>query len=213
MSSASPSGDSEHSTDQGCAATRWCLGAQPASMKRRLAGRALDIAFVTVLSLAAVFVTGVVVVVLEEFGAIPAGTVDRLDRGEAWPMEGLAILGLFAANLASEILGGTSPGKLALGLRVISDRAGRPTLRGILLRNLLLAVDTAFFCAPAWESMRRTPLVQRLGDRAGHTVVVTSRSAPEPSLLSAPRVVLGIGAAALVAVGSGFLQALAALFI
>ncbi len=74
-----------------------------------------------------------------------------------------------------EWLCGATPGKLLLGQRVV-QQDGRPcTLSAALVRGVLRLVDGLVFGYPAYLSMKRTPLQQRLGDRAAKTVVLSAR--------------------------------------
>lgn len=94
-------------------------------------------------------------------------------------IEGLSMLYGFGNVLGyyvlCEGLGGTTVGKLLLGLRVVRID-GRPCGVGAaLLRAVLRFVDGMLFGLPAVLSMRE-PLNQRLGDRAAGTLVVEARS-------------------------------------
>lgn len=124
---------------------------------------------------------------------------------------GLLNLGAFLLYfMLSEWLGGSSPGKLLLGLRVV-QQDGRPCSFGAaLLRGMLRFVDSIFFCLPALLSMR-APLHQRLGDRAARTLVVHAgdpgRHAPRPAwgVLAAQAIWMmayGCGAGLLLLLGS-----------
>ena len=69
--------------------------------------------------------------------------------------------------------GGRSPGKMLLGLRVISARGGRLTFPDILLRNLMRALDTLpAMMAVGGVAAFIDPLGRRLGDLVGETLVV-----------------------------------------
>lgn len=103
-------------------------------------------------------------------------------------IEGLSMLYGFSTVLGyyalCEGLGGTTIGKLLLGLRVVRTD-GRPCRVGAaLLRAVLRFVDGMLFGLPAVLSMRE-PFNQRLGDRAAGTLVVEAHSphllTPRPS--------------------------------
>jgi len=68
---------------------------------------------------------------------------------------------------------GATIGKMMFGLRVKSENGAPVTFGGALIRNLLYYVD-AFFCGiVGYAFMSKSPLQQRLGDKAGKAVVVT----------------------------------------
>jgi uncharacterized RDD family membrane protein YckC len=112
---------------------------------------------------------------------------------------GLLLLLLFATQwvyfAALEAWRGTTPGKAALGLRVVTT-TGRPIgLRAAALRNVLRAADSlpltyslGFLSISALASMSMTKRFQRLGDLvAGTMVVIPERArAAVPMILWPP---------------------------
>lgn len=79
------------------------------------------------------------------------------------------VLGYF---VAFEAFLARTPGKMMLGLRVLSEN-GRPVSLGQALgRNLARFVDMLFFCLPAALSISGSSLRQRLGDKWAGTVVI-----------------------------------------
>jgi uncharacterized RDD family membrane protein YckC len=75
-----------------------------------------------------------------------------------------------------EGLFGATPGKLILRMRVIKSDGQPCGLGPAFLRAVLLNVDGLFFGLVAYSSMK-TPLYQRLGDKAAKTVVVGAQDA------------------------------------
>lgn len=73
------------------------------------------------------------------------------------------------------VMDGQTPGKLAVGLRVVSHRAGKPSAAAILVRNFLRTIDV-WFGLPVMAVDRRA---RRLGDFIAGTLVVHHR---EPSV-------------------------------
>jgi uncharacterized RDD family membrane protein YckC len=71
-----------------------------------------------------------------------------------------------------------TPGKALFGLRVVTLDGGRPSLRAILVRNVLRLVDAlpGFYIVGA-ISINLSTREQRLGDRAAGTMVVRERGA------------------------------------
>lgn len=84
-------------------------------------------------------------------------------------------------------LGGRSPGKALLGLRVVRDGGLPLTLRASVVRNLLRMVDmlpTAYLVGLV--SMVASREHKRLGDHAAGTLVIrTDRPAPAPPVVAA----------------------------
>jgi uncharacterized RDD family membrane protein YckC len=70
-----------------------------------------------------------------------------------------------------------SPGKLILKLRVVREDGTPPGLWASLVRGLFRYIDGLIFGIPAYFSMNKSGLRQRLGDRAAHTVVVSAEDA------------------------------------
>ncbi|MCP4656427.1 MAG: RDD family protein [bacterium] len=105
--------------------------------------------------------------------------VGFLEVGGGWT---LAILGIGAFLLqwgyfaVLEIaMDGQTPGKLAVGLRVVSHRAGKPSAAAILVRNFVRSIDLAIGL-PMMAVDRRA---RRLGDFIAGTLVVHHR---DPSM-------------------------------
>jgi uncharacterized membrane protein SpoIIM required for sporulation/uncharacterized RDD family membrane protein YckC len=72
--------------------------------------------------------------------------------------------------------GGRTPGKQALGIRVVMDTGRQVTAGAALIRNLVRLLDCyAFFFFPAMVMIFVTRSNQRLGDMAAGTIVVRDR--------------------------------------
>ncbi len=102
----------------------------------------------------------------------------QLGLSNGWAFAVLA-LGVFALQwgyfAAFEIaLGGRTPGKLAVGLRVVSSVGGRTTPASILIRNFIRTLDI-IFGIPIMAIDRRA---RRLGDFIAGTLVVHHRDDP-----------------------------------
>jgi uncharacterized RDD family membrane protein YckC len=102
--------------------------------------------------------------------------------------------------VAETAMGGRTPGKQALGIRVVRLDGGAPGFTEALIRGVLRIADLA----AGWLLMFFHPLSRRIGDIAAGTVVVRERRAlsavpaPVPVLLRTPDAGPGIdGAAAL----------------
>ena len=96
-----------------------------------------------------------------------------------------ALLGFYLAGMfflwwggsaAVEVFAnGQTPGKRALGIRVVSQDGLSINVSQSILRNLLRAIDVAPPFLPGVVSMIVTPRMQRLGDLAAGTIVVVDR--------------------------------------
>src|SRR6267378_750293 len=77
-------------------------------------------------------------------------------------------------TLFEALNGGRTPGKQALGIRVVMDTGRSLTPAAALIRNLVRFVDCYFpaLCAPALLSMFLHPSNKRPGDMAAGTIVV-----------------------------------------
>lgn len=75
---------------------------------------------------------------------------------------------------------GQTPGKAAVGLRVVSHNGLSINVAQAVLRNLLRAIDVAPPFFPGVLVMAATRRFQRLGDLAAGTVVVIDRPVREP---------------------------------
>lgn len=75
---------------------------------------------------------------------------------------------------------GRTPGKWAVGLRVIQDKGYPVTFWASVGRNFMRAFDTMAFYSPAFVSMLLTRRFKRLGDLLGRTVVVCERNVVLP---------------------------------
>lgn len=96
----------------------------------------------------------------------------------AAPLAWLLVVGV-GYFLLFEALFAATPGKALLGLRVVALDGTRPSLRAILIRNVLRPIDAwpAFYIAGAvFARFARQP--QRLGDAAARTLVVSVADLP-----------------------------------
>lgn len=82
-------------------------------------------------------------------------------------------VGLWAAyGVVFEATIGATPGKLAAGIVVIAEDGGRAGLGGVVVRNLLRAVDGIGFYFVGFVVLAMSSRRQRLGDKLGDTAVV-----------------------------------------
>ncbi|QAY71289.1 RDD family protein [Xylanimonas protaetiae] len=143
-------------------------GTSYASWRRRVAGDLLDGAILT----------GVGWLALGDAAshtALPLGMPSAFDADASWHRSGWVAAALLAV-LALQAWTGWTPGKLVVGIAVVSDRDGRPIgLLRTLLRWAVHVLDTILFVGylrPLWHRERRT-----FADSVMRTVVVRRRPA------------------------------------
>lgn len=82
-------------------------------------------------------------------------------------------VGLWAVyGIVFEATLGATPGKLLAGIVVIAEDGERAGLWGVVVRNLLRAVDSIGFYFVGFVALALSSRRQRLGDRLGNTAVV-----------------------------------------
>jgi len=137
-----------------------------AGVGSRVAAAMVDM-FILVLSLIALFIL--------------YGWLDiRIGLARGWATAAMVLLffllfwGYFV--LFEALNGGRTPGKQALGIRVVMDTGRQVTPGAALVRNLVRLLDCyAFFFLPAMVMIFVTRSNQRLGDMAAGTIVVRDR--------------------------------------
>ena len=141
---------------------------------RRALGHVLDL----LICYGAVVLLGIVVILAAMGGGLETGDLGAAAKAGM----GLVLLALFAAQwvyfVVWEARYGRSPGKMAVGLRVVT-MSGRPIgWRAAALRNLLRAADLLPFGYVAGVvSMALSSRFQRLGDLVAGTMVVVPERA------------------------------------
>jgi uncharacterized RDD family membrane protein YckC len=129
-----------------------------------------------------------------------SGSSDAVGAG-AMVLFGVVLILVFIVTFLYDLIfelamGGQTPGKRAVGLRVV-DATGAPARpTSILVRNLVRIVDflPAYYIV-GFVTMLATQKTQRLGDLAAHTIVIRERKGNDAQLsqsisslaLTAPR--------------------------
>lgn len=155
----------------------------------RFAARAIDTGFGFVVGVLAVITTVMLVVILGDPGPPEAWT--RAMNSAPFTAALISFIGNLLYHTLAEYVGGASVGKLALGLRVVSEDFGPVSFLGALTRSAGVVVDGLFFGWIGYSAMEKSPLFQRHGDRWGRTAVVRARAFPEASR-GAARALLGV---------------------
>lgn len=84
----------------------------------------------------------------------------------------LALVVFLAYYILGEALTGGTFGKGMVRIRVVNEHGEHPSVSAAIVRNILRPVDALFFYLVGAAFALASPLGQRLGDRAAHTVVV-----------------------------------------
>ncbi|GAA4110535.1 RDD family protein [Knoellia locipacati] len=135
-----------------------------ASVISRVAARLIDLVITFVLAIAAVFVVGMLVGSMSD--AVTQAAVIVLVVG----------LTVILPVLFEVVTKGRSPGKYALGLRVVRDDGGPITVRHSVIRHLVGFVEFYLLQgAPAVVAAVISPRAKRLGDMAAGTYAMSLR--------------------------------------
>jgi uncharacterized RDD family membrane protein YckC len=97
------------------------------------------------------------------------GLVPLVDPESVKRIAALAVLTYLMHTTVAEAICGQSIGKMFFGIRVVGPEGEAPSLRSIILRNILRVLDLAII---PLVLVFLTPLRQRIGDLAAGTVVI-----------------------------------------
>ncbi len=157
-------------------------------LQRRLAG--IGSRFLAGLLDALLMVAAIIVLVLASllfgFGLFTFGR-ELAGRADKWVLAWLFLLvflvywGYFV--LFETWMNGQTPGKKYMRIRVVQQEGGGVSFPAVVIRNLLRAVDIVGLYAVAGITMFLTKKVQRLGDLAAGTVVI-SEEVPDYAALA-----------------------------
>jgi len=148
---------------------------------RRAVAKVIDfVVFNIVVFLAAIPSTVVLMVVGAAIGL--SGDVVTARLGETTFMSlVLSTLTVISYFTIFEWLSGTTPGKLALGMAVVTEELEPCPLGAALKRNVLLLLELLAWSIPAFLAIRNSHRAQRHGDRWAGTIV--ARRADVPAVL------------------------------
>ena len=111
-------------------------------------------------------------IIIGVVGAI-LGVIFQNSPGLSGGVTGLLALAYFIVLEATQ---GATLGKMALGLRVTRTDGAPISWTESIIRNLLRIIDGLFVYLVGAILIWTSPLKQRLGDRAAHTVVIKRRA-------------------------------------
>ncbi len=177
----------------------------------RLAARVIDLGCVFVITFIGGIICGIVFAVLQATGKIGADWLEKIQTDSAASYF-VGMLCAFLYHVCCEGIGGATPGKLILGLRVVQEDGRSCSFVGALKRDLAYHVDGLFFGLVGYNSMKKGPLQQRYGDKWGRTVVVQKKvfmPKPKPSVF---RFLVGLFVGSVVLVGIIFADMLMKIF-
>jgi uncharacterized RDD family membrane protein YckC len=140
----------------------------------------------------------IIMPLLSSVGILPPGWHQRL-HGLSLTGVLLGVAGVILYHFFCEGLSGVTIGKLCCGICVVSEDGHPCTMKGALIRSLAYYIDGQFFGLLGYESMRKSPLNQRYGDKWGKTAVFKTREIPLELRWTSGRLVfaLALGTAAL----------------
>lgn len=161
------------------------IGYRVAGLATRLIAAAIDGAILVLLLLVAYLLVYFLVTALS--GGLTASTLTLILISA---VEFFVVVLYF--TIAEAVTGGRTPGKSAMGIRVIRSDGGAPDLASCFLRNLAYIVDVGLFLGPILMFFH--PEGRRAGDLVAGTVVAGDRPAvsfaevmtPPPVYLRSP---------------------------
>jgi uncharacterized RDD family membrane protein YckC len=155
------------------------LDARVARIGSRMVARLIDLVAQLVLAFAVAWILDLVLVILALFGLV------TLDGGLAAIVQVVLLVVAFLAYpvLMETVMRGRTPGKAALGLRVVRTDGGPITFRHALARGLVgMAIEFPGIILPplTWVAtfwaMLASPNGQRIGDHMAGTLVIHERT-------------------------------------
>ena len=146
----------------------------------RAVARVIDIIYGIVIGFFGGVFAGIILVLLDQGGLIAPGWQERL-RGLNLAGWGFSLLGTLFYHWLTEGMSGASLGKLACGLRVVSEESRPIGLSQAFKRSLAFYWDGLFFGLVGYSSMKKSELNQRYGDHWAKTLVIKSSEVPVES--------------------------------
>ena len=157
-------------------------GVESVGFAKRAGARIVDLVIHFGVALVAGAVVAVAGVILEAVGVMTEGETMLRIENEGFLGTVVALFGYVAFHAICEGLYGSTPGKFALGMVVLSEDGQRCTYGQALSRSFAFLIDGLFLGLVAYASMKNSPRDQRYGDRWAETVVVERKSAPAGTL-------------------------------
>lgn len=158
----------------------------------RFGARVIDMVIHYIIWFAIPFVVGTIVAVYAAIAEIP---LDQILDNSMPPLLIRFLLPTTSYVLFyafSECIAGTTVGKLIFRLHVVSIKSKPITFSAALKRSLSFYVDSLLLGLVAYDSMRKSLLNQRIGDRWADTVVVPRANLISSQIPSTGKYILAI---------------------
>ena len=137
----------------------------------RAGARVIDtIAHNIVWSVAALLV-GIAIGIYSTISGVPTSQILSKSKGTSVISFFLDLVGFIFYQAISEYIHGASLGKLIFKIHVKNEDGQPISMKAALIRSCAYFIDGLFFGIVAYESMKKSPLNQRYGDKWAKTVV------------------------------------------
>jgi uncharacterized RDD family membrane protein YckC len=157
----------------------------------RALARIIDTIYGLFVGLSAGMLVGIILGILNSAGYVPAGWQHRIHGFTATSI-GLGLLGVILYHFFCEGVHGATLGKLCCGICVVTEDGRPSTLKGALIRNLAYYIDALFFGLVGYESMKKSSINQRYGDKWAKTAVFKTKKIPSESQRSPLLLITGL---------------------
>lgn len=163
----------------------------------RFAARIIDMAVHYIIWYIAAFLIGIAINIYAMITGIPVLEVLANPSSSTVHTFFLALFGSFLYQTIMEYIYGASLGKLIFKIRVINSDGSPISFKAALIRSAAYFIDGMFVGLVAYESMKKTPLRQRYGDKWAKTIVIKRNSLVQSQLPSGLKFVLAFAMAVL----------------
>jgi uncharacterized RDD family membrane protein YckC len=145
---------------------------------RRALAKIIDILLLNVVEFIAMAVFMVVVSVMGTARGIPSDVLMTRLQATTFASIVLSTVAFVLYFTVFEWLGGSTPGKRALGMVVVTESLGSCPLAAALKRNALLLPEMLFWTIPVFIGIRNSNRAQRHGDQWAGTIVPLREKVP-----------------------------------
>lgn len=164
----------------------------------RAGARVIDTIVHNVVWYVAAFFVGIAISIYAMISGIPTSQI--FSKSESTSAFGfiLALVGSILYHAISEYLHGASLGKLIFKIHVKNEDGQPISMKAALTRSCAYFIDGLFFGIVAYESMKKSPLNQRYGDKWAKSVVVERNKLTQSQLPSGWKFLLAFAVAIVV---------------
>lgn len=157
----------------------------------RAAARLIDTVYGGFIGLSAGMVSGIILRILNSAGLLPDGWQHRI-YGFTLTNLGFGLIGVILYHFFCEGIHGATLGKFCCGICVVTEDGKPSSLKGSLIRNLGYYIDALFFGLVGYESMKKSPINQRYGDKWGKTAVFKTKGISPESQRPPMHLIIGL---------------------